>query len=697
MQLHSDSVVPAEFLVQLVAPVFPRCRVLRIHATDSPGLDAVLPPIQSTEYAGLQDIALSLGGEARTSVMGSHLARIGPIRFDDSSRDLQNLSLHGISYEWGARPRFWALTALTIVDPATSLTWADFRYIATLVTTLQRLCLRSVSCAELPEAANEVLVFPSLLVLDLYFGSAAPSVSRLLRRCTTPNLVSLRFHADDFPHIMSMVYCEAILSTVRHLVISSTCGESFYWLLFPRMPLLRRLEILSHDKAMLYGLMEADLRLYLQLPSRGPACPLLEEIATRGATASIIRDFFMRRAARGNKLRRVIFTGGFIQRLMSEPDMAVLKTIPPAAIERCVKNGLSNRTDLVLDLADDAELPSVEMWNILRPILKRCRTLTARVRDAESWLRLDSEIQDGHMEGLESCVVQMGREVSDQLATHPVFLRLGEGFITKVTRVCLYGISLEWSYRHNFTSLSSLTIIDPAFPPSWTDYRTLATNAAGLRQLCLRNAGCSDSPFGFADVVNFPCLDELDYSFGERAPASSLFIRHCSMPVLRVLRFNADEPGHLMALAFCASMLSTVEVLCLSGMIEDDGFAYFLFLRLQNLTTLSLPTSDASFLDAILVADSRMSRQLPPEGPACPLLSKVRIESDSSSLVRQFVSRRGRYAKKRVETVEFTTETLAHIEPDELKLLSSEVEVSAVGADPVEPPWIAATGCDDYE
>ncbi|KAJ7019547.1 hypothetical protein C8F04DRAFT_1197593 [Mycena alexandri] len=367
-------------------------------------------------------------------------------------------------------------------------------------------------------------------------------------------------------------------------------------------------------------------------------------------------------------------------------------SIPLAVIGRCSDNSGSRSTDLVLDLANNTEFPLAALWNTLRPVLHRCRTLSVRVRDAESWLLLDAEIQDARVDRLESCVLQIEHDVSDQIAVHPVFLRLGDGFIRKVAHLCLHGISLEWSSRHNFSLLSSLTIIDPAFSPSWSDYRIIATNAGTLRRLCLRNAGCSDSPADLSDVIDFPCLDELDYSFGNRSPSSSLFIRHCSMPSLRVLRFHAEQPGHLMALAFCATMLSTVETLRLSGAVEDDGFAYFLFIRLPLLRFLELPTTDGSFLHAILVADSRLGRQVPPEGPACPLLTRVRVLGGSLSLLHQFVWRRRSSDAKNLEAVEFSVESFSELDVTELHVLNAEVEVLAVGADTEEPHWITGMG-----
>ncbi|KAJ7028251.1 hypothetical protein C8F04DRAFT_1188792 [Mycena alexandri] len=326
LHLHADAVVPADRLIGMVAPILHRCQVLWIHVTDCYSWDVLRGPLQSVVYTGLQDFTLSVGGNARSEILKSGTFHLGALQFDHPNKVLSKLRLHSFSYDWRTRPSFWSLNALTIVDPATCLSWLDFRYIATVLATLQRLCLRNVCCTGMPADPGEIIIFPSIVELDLYFGSAAPSVSLLIRRCTMPNLESLRFHADDFGHIMTMVFCETTLSTVRRLVISSTCGESFYWLLFTHLPLLRRLDILSHDRAILRGLMEADMRLYLQLPSQGPACPMLEEISTRGATAYDVREFFMRRAALGTKLAKVVFTGGFIQRMMSEADLPLLKS-----------------------------------------------------------------------------------------------------------------------------------------------------------------------------------------------------------------------------------------------------------------------------------------------------------------------------------------------------------------------------------
>ncbi|KAJ7028247.1 hypothetical protein C8F04DRAFT_1174657 [Mycena alexandri] len=291
-------------------------------------------------------------------------------------------------------------------------------------------------------------------------------------------------------------------------------------------------------------------------------------------------------------------------------------SIPLAVIGRCSDNSGSRSTDLVLDLANNTEFPLAALWNTLRPVLHRCRTLSVRVRDAESWLLLDAEIQDARVDRLESCVLQIEHDVSDQITVHPVFLRLGDGFIRKVAHLCLHGISLEWSSRHNFSLLSSLTIIDPAFSPSWSDYRIIATNAGTLR----------------------------------------------------------------------------LETLRLSGAVEDDGFAYFLFIRLPLLRFLELPTTDGSFLHAILVADSRLGRQVPPEGPACPLLTRVRVLGGSLSLLHQFVWRRRSSDAKNLEAVEFSVESFSELDVTELHVLNAEVEVLAVGADTEEPHWITGMG-----
>lgn len=318
LHMHATSAVSAECLLQTLAPILCRCQSLWVHLTVSSDWEIFRTAFEDANYQNLQEVSVSFGSDARGNIARGSMSLLSP------NLALTTMRLHGIPYDWASRPSFWNMTSLSIVDPGMSPSWLDFRFIATNLAALRRLCLRSVACTDIPDDPVNIIIFPSLVELDLYFGSVSPASDSLIRRCSMPNLEKLRFHADDYRHIMALVFCLTFSPTIHHLIISSTCGESFYWLLFARLPCLRKLEILSHDKAILSGIMEADMRLRLQKPRAGPACPMLDVISTSGATASNVREFFMRRAAMGVKLSKVVFTGGLIQKMMSEVDMSLL-------------------------------------------------------------------------------------------------------------------------------------------------------------------------------------------------------------------------------------------------------------------------------------------------------------------------------------------------------------------------------------
>lgn len=349
----------------------------------------------------------------------------------------------------------------------------------------------------------------------------------------------------------------------------------------------------------------------------------------------------------------------------------------------------SKALEAVIFLAADMQHVSTPIWNVIGSTLSRCRDLSFHVSDAESWSLLDAKLVDADLLRLERITLRIGDGVLEQVSAQPVFARFGESLLRNTTHLCLHGISLEWSFRHTFRALTSLAIVNPVWSPSWSDYRALAANAPGIRRLCLRNVGCSNSPASLADVIHFSTLVEFDFSFGSRSPSSSLIVRHCSMPSLRVLRFDGAEPGHVMALAFCATMLSTVETLHISGAVEDDGFSYFLFIRLPRLRSLEIPASDSYFLDAILDADTSLSRQSPPEGPSCPVLAHIFVSEAAPARLGQFIGRRYLSGARRLERIDFARAQQSLADHCDLSLLRAEVEEIRFIDMPREPRWIS--------
>ncbi|KAJ7642472.1 hypothetical protein DFH06DRAFT_1334342 [Mycena polygramma] len=341
--------------------------------------------------------------------------------------------------------------------------------------------------------------------------------------------------------------------------------------------------------------------------------------------------------------------------------------------------------DAVLRLEAEATLPSRVFWTTFTPAIPRCRTLVIHVLDTVQLDPVVLGLQQNMFAGTRSLTIRTDSMSSHELRELSVSLRVN-GPLPNLSVLQLHGISFDWTSRSLCNSLSTLVLINSTSPLSWDDVRSLAANAVALQFFCLRNVGCYGIPDVVQDPITWPSVVEFDCALGEYAPSATLMLRYSCMPSLSVLRFNAREPGHVMCLAFCSTVISTVKTLVISG-VPDRSFSYLLFIRLPHLEELDIISHDANVLDGILEADQRLSRILTPFRPCCPMLSTLHVSGPSAAEVRDFLACRDIYAPT-IREVVFRQSSAYLPSGDDLAALRDRVAIGFTGAYS-DPPWIS--------
>ncbi|KAJ7164293.1 hypothetical protein C8R46DRAFT_1036202 [Mycena filopes] len=238
-------------LLDAMVPAFRRCNALIILDIDSELWDFLRLAVSAAVIYRLQELSVGVGGTVNGVALGVNCAL----------PDLAALRLRGVFFDWGTRPSFFGLSTLVIVDPPEGLSWLDYRYIATNIASLRRLCLRNTGCTAFPDGPLDEIIFPTLQEFTLSFGKSSCPLARMLQRCRMPNLQALHFHADTSRHISVLGQCSAILSTVRYLALSGECRSPACYQLFDDVRGIEELELLGNDNAVLLGVLEADRRI----------------------------------------------------------------------------------------------------------------------------------------------------------------------------------------------------------------------------------------------------------------------------------------------------------------------------------------------------------------------------------------------------------------------------------------------------
>ncbi|KAJ6478175.1 hypothetical protein C8R47DRAFT_1219712 [Mycena vitilis] len=341
--------------------------------------------------------------------------------------------------------------------------------------------------------------------------------------------------------------------------------------------------------------------------------------------------------------------------------------------------------DAVLRLEAEATLPSRVFWTTFTPAIPRCRTLVIHVLDTTQLHPVVLGLQQNMFAGTRSLTVRTDSMPSHELRELSVSLRVN-GPWPNLSILQLHGISFDWTSRSLCNSLSTLVLINATSPLSWDDVRSLAATAVALQFFCLRNVGCYGIPEVVQDLITWPSVVEFDCALGEYAPSATLLLRYSCMPSLSILRFNAREPGHVMCLAFCSTVISTVKTLVISG-VPDRSFSYLLFIRLPHLEELDIISHSANVLDGILEADQRLSRILTPSRPCCPRLATLHVPGPSAAEVRDFLVCRDLYAPT-IREVIFRQSSTCLLAGKDLAALRDRVAVGFTGAYS-DPPWIS--------
>ncbi|KAJ7661411.1 hypothetical protein DFH06DRAFT_1325706 [Mycena polygramma] len=341
--------------------------------------------------------------------------------------------------------------------------------------------------------------------------------------------------------------------------------------------------------------------------------------------------------------------------------------------------------DAVARLEAEALIEPRLFWDLIMPALPRCRTLVIHALDVTQLDPMRVAFQRITFNGIRSLTICTDKMSICNPRDSWASLRLS-GPISDVSALQLRGISFDWTSRPLFPVLSTLVLVDSVAPPTWDDMRSLAANAPALQFFCLRNVGIYGIPAGNQELITFPSVVELDCTFGEYAPSVTLVLRYSRMPSLTVLRFHAREPGHVMCLAFCSTVLSTVKTLVISG-VPDRAFSYLLFIRLPLLEELDIISNGGALLDGLLEADQRLSRILTPFGPCCPLLSRLYLSEPSATEIWEFLACRDIYAPT-VKEVIFRESFTCFPTADDLAKLQDRVAIGFTGAY-TDPPWIS--------
>ncbi|KAJ7024525.1 hypothetical protein C8F04DRAFT_1270221 [Mycena alexandri] len=309
------------------------------------------------------------------------------------------------------------------------------------------------------------------------------------------------------------------------------------------------------------------------------------------------------------------------------------------SIQNIIDRSRGQALDAVLELGACNTLPLERVWEIFGPLLYRCRSFAVRIHDAESLESLACALDHAPLDRLTSLSFSVHSTIANSFPLPGSFDRFGHS-LPSLRTLRITRIPFVWITSQSLRGLTSLTIIDLPWSLMWSEWQAIATNASGMKNLCVRNVGCKDFPSDLATMLVFPSLEELDFSFGLTCSSGGLLLRRCSAPLLATLRFHGNEAGHIVALSFTMADLSTIRHLVLSG-VSNDAFCYFLFSRLCRLENLEVLQGDSAILDSILAGDVKLGQRSPPEGPVCPQLSSLHVSEASPTDVRNFIVCRG--------------------------------------------------------
>ena len=324
--LATSSRLSSDLVCGVLQASLHRSRALNVSLLDSQSARHFIAVFQDVELDSLLQLTVTAVVVFPVPQRRSPRHRV-QLSIDRPLPRLTRLRLRGLTIEWPSTLSFHLLTCLVLMDLLTFPSWDDYCLLASSAPLLSKLCLRNVGCTTFPRQPHSLLTFPSLTDIDLAFGTA-PSSLRLVRSFVAPELKRMRFHGRSSIHFVSLALCTSLLHATHFLTLSGRCDDSFIMhFAFLNLPLLRSLDILSSDEALLVAIATADSVLGIRGMNGPGACPHLSALTVTQATPTQVREFMERRGDSGAAISTIGFRGGASQWAASPAeDLAWIRT-----------------------------------------------------------------------------------------------------------------------------------------------------------------------------------------------------------------------------------------------------------------------------------------------------------------------------------------------------------------------------------